>query len=457
MSGMKTKTNVNNLYRKLLLAVALIAICHSALAAEKLGMFVEVKRYLADNSNTRYEIDYQVPYKNMLFLTRDRVFFAELKVSLSISNADSVVFQKEFTNNIGVSSKYDVTSSGKAFLDRISMTLASAGFVIRIRFEDVNSAKMYDWEYEVKPLGKEDSLSDLELVTLVTADSTAMSAKFKRGEWFFQPNPAGVFSKDIYDSLFCYIEPYLKNGQTNHIRFSLSKDNTEILSQDYTLEGTAGMQPQILTINLSDLELGKYTATLECGNTEHLLTRQSELIITHQTEKLNFIFADPDDEYLLLRYLSSVKAQSSWKSMSKEAKMRYISQLWEALASAANISVAEALAKYQERIDFCNKYYSHFEPGWKSDMGRIYIRLGAPSDIEKDETSDDTKFVRKDFQIWRYNNFGSPVYIFVDKQMNGNYRLVYAINDDNEKTSPDWRKYLGSQFDEDRLTKRSQE
>jgi len=35
--------------------------------------------------------------------------------------------------------------------------------------------------------------------------------------------------------------------------------------------------------------------------------------------------------------------------------------------------------------------------------------------------------------------------------MNGNYKLMYVDNDDLESTNPNWRKYLGSDFDESKL------
>ena len=88
-------------------------------------------------------------------------------------------------------------------------------------------------------------------------------------------------------------------------------------------------------------------------------------------------------------------------------------------------------------------------------MGRIYIRNGSPSDIEGDveslTSSDETRYVRKDYQIWKYSGLNKGVYLFVDNQFSGNFKLVYVSNDERESTFPDWRKYLGNDFDETRL------
>ncbi|MCK9309454.1 MAG: GWxTD domain-containing protein, partial [Candidatus Cloacimonetes bacterium] len=103
------------------------------------------------------------------------------------------------------------------------------------------------------------------------------------------------------------------------------------------------------------------------------------------------------------------------------------------------------------RIDFANRRYGSSLAGWKSDMGRVYIRNGAPDDIERDTSSDQARFVRKDYQIWKYYTNQQPVYVFVDTQMSGKYKLIYADSDDLENSDPDWMRYLGTDFDESRL------
>jgi len=137
--------------------------------------------------------------------------------------------------------------------------------------------------------------------------------------------------------------------------------------------------------------------------------------------------------------------------MSKEAKRRYITNFWTEMAATRNQSIEAVLKTYNDRLNYCNARFSHFEKGWKSDMGRIYLRNGPPSDIETDTSSDETRFVRKDYQIWKYYGAFKAVYVFVDIPMNGNYKLIYSKNDEQESTFPDWRKYLGTDFDESRL------
>jgi GWxTD domain-containing protein len=438
---------------RFVLSLLLLSCCIlNLIAAEKLGMFIEVKRYLDEKYNTKYDIDYQVPYKNLMFQTRGNTFYAELKVIVSIANADSVLMTKEFTNNIGVTRKYDVTTSSKSYLDRISLTLAKPGYILNLSFTDINSGKTFEWSYTTEQLSLEDKLSDMELLSAVTADTLSYSNKFLRNGLYYVPEPSGLVSRELHDSIFFYCEAYGIKSSNARAVLTLLRGETPVLIKTYNFTRTSGIQRLLYPVAISALDIGSYNAVIELSDNESIYSRSYELVITEQTEQMYFIFADLEDDYQLLKYISVQKNANNWKTMSKEAKRRYISSFWAGLAAMNNQSPETLLKKYKDRVDYSNSHFSHFSKGWISDMGRIYIRNGSPTDTEGDveslTSSDDTKFVRKDYQIWKYSGHNKAVYLFVDVQMNGNFKLVYARNDEQESTYPDWRKYLGSDFDE---------
>lgn len=437
--------------KQLMLLYLAFALSANLMANERLGMFVDIKRFFDPAKNTTFVIDYQVPYKNLMFLSRDNAYYAELKVKISIANADSVLITKEFINDIGVSRKYDVASSNKSYLDRISLTLAQSGFILTIDFEDMNTNKSYVWTYVNQQLDPKDRLSDIELVTEMSADTLSFSQKFKRDKEIHKPEASGLVSRNLQDSVFFYCEAYDVVNPNAKAVLSIRKDDLthQIMSQN--LNKTGIIVPIIFPVNINNLEQGKYSVTIDLMEADDVFVRASDFIITEQKEDLFFLFTNEDDEYQLIRYIAGTMSSSNWKNMSQDAKRRYISNFWLSLAAQVNQTPEFVLNIYKQRVDYANARFSHFEKGWKSDMGRIYIRNGQPSDIEEDTTTDDTRFVRKDFQIWKYSGGNKAVYLFVDIPMNGNYKLVYADNDEQESTYPNWRRYLGNDFDETRL------
>jgi len=173
--------------------------------------------------------------------------------------------------------------------------------------------------------------------------------------------------------------------------------------------------------------------------------------VIEEKEEEFFLFANPDDEFELMRIFMGNRISADWKDLSQDSKKRYITQFWRNMASNTNRSIQSIMDLVQERIDYSNKHFGHFKKGWTSDMGRIYIRNGAPDDIQRETSSDESRFVRKDYQIWKYSTGNKPVYLFIDIQMNGNYKLIYVVNDDMESSNPDWMRYVGYDFDTSKL------
>jgi GWxTD domain-containing protein len=440
------------IFRKAAIILALI-LSIQALMAEQLGMFVEVKRYLNANKDTKFVIDYQVPYKNLMFRTRENAYFAELKVNIEIAYPDSENYipVREFTNNIGVTRKYDVTDSQKSFLDRISLTPPQTGFKLKVNFEDINGQKSYQWSYVTENLKPDEIVSDLELIQTIRPDTTLYSQKYVREKKSFLPSVSGIINNNYEDSIYIFCEYYASREQDAKATLTVYKDSTAVFISNIQREEIPYNGNLLFPINISNLEPGRYVVKVEARNRGAVQSKTLVFFITEQAETRYFIFSDVEEEHQFIRRLAPSRAANNWDSMSQQAKKRFISNFWQTLASANNMSVEDVLELYTKRIDHANRYYSHFDKGWNTDMGRVYIRNGPPDEIEKDTSSDETRFVRKDYQIWKYLKRSHPVYIFVDIAMNGNFKLVYAENDEQESTDPDWKRYLGTDFDESKL------
>jgi GWxTD domain-containing protein len=206
-----------------------------------------------------------------------------------------------------------------------------------------------------------------------------------------------------------------------------------------------------LKIPLEKFKPGIHKGFLSIQTNDMVEQRYFDFVIAERIEKLHFALTDPEEEIQLIKIFGTVRIPTDWKNMNLETKKTVISQAWQTMAANASLQPDDLIFMISDRIDHCNKNFSHFDAGWKTDMGRIYIRNGAPDDIEKDQTGDDTRFVRKDIQIWKYQKQKNAAYVFVDVQMSGNFKLIYVVNDPMENSHPDWQRYLGESFDTDRL------
>jgi GWxTD domain-containing protein len=79
----------------------------------------------------------------------------------------------------------------------------------------------------------------------------------------------------------------------------------------------------------------------------------------------------------------------------------------------------EALTQHLERVQYVVKEFSQFGPGWRADRGRVYIRYGAPQQVD---TAMDNRS-QGEYEIWRYFDRGLT-FVFYDMFGVGDYKLV---------------------------------
>lgn len=65
----------------------------------------------------------------------------------------------------------------------------------------------------------------------------------------------------------------------------------------------------------------------------------------------------------------------------------------------------ELIKQYYNRVQWANRYFTSYKPGWKTDRGMIYLVFGAPNFVNRS----------KNTEIWTYgelNNYRSLTFIF---------------------------------------------
>lgn len=439
---------------RLFFSLVIILISFSTLlGSDKLNMFIDYNRFLDKNKNTILLLDYQIPYENLAFLATNNGYFAELNVKVKITEADSIFLEHEINDIIGVKNKADTGNRKKSYLNRLSFTLHKPLYTIQFSALDINSQKNFFYEFQIETLPPSSLLSDVELNSEVRPDTSQYLVKFKRNNVLYRSEPSILFNKSINDYIYLYLEIYNWNSTSESclLNLSLEKDSLVVMDEYIDFQPGPGSESINLKIPLKDLNPGFYNGTIVLQSAERNEERNIEFAVIEEKEEEFFLFANPDEEYELMRIFLGNKIPSDWGKMNQDTKRRYITQFWRDMAFSTNRSVQSIMDLVQKRIDYANRNFTHFKQGWTSDMGRIYIRNGPPDDIQRDTSSDESRFVRKDYQIWKYVSGKKPVYMFIDIQMNGNYRLIYVENDDLEASNPDWMRYVGSDFDTSKL------
>lgn len=432
-----------------------LMICSYWLAAQNtLNMFIDYNRFLNAEKKTIFLVDYQIPYRNLLFLAAQSGFFAEVEVQLELYKADSLAFSQQITDNIGIRNKADAGSASKKYMNRLSYIMDDPSYLMKFKATDINSGKQFAWAYSIEELDPSSIISDIELNSMVKADTLQYLEKFRRNKVLYQSEPSLLINKSLQDSIFLYFEVYRPepfNGDKCLLNLAIFKDSLTVMNEDLEFVPRPGAQSFSLKIPLKNLKAGKHSGTVTIQAGKVIQKREFMFVLTEEHEQSYALMPNPDDEYELMRYFLSSQLPTNWKDLDETMKRRYITQFWRNMALNTSRSIPDIMELVKERLDYTNKYFGHHRAGWTTDMGRIYIRNGAPDEIIRDTSSDQSRFVRKDYQIWKYSSGYKPVYVFIDIQMSGNFRLIYVEDDDMENSDPDWLRFLGSDFDESNL------
>ena len=79
----------------------------------------------------------------------------------------------------------------------------------------------------------------------------------------------------------------------------------------------------------------------------------------------------------------------------------------------------EALLEFMRRVRYAAEHFQHYGPGWRSDMGRIYIKFGPPDQSETRPATSQSPQI----EVWFYNQ-PYRQFVFADRDGFGRFVLM---------------------------------
>ncbi len=136
-------------------------------------------------------------------------------------------------------------------------------------------------------------------------------------------------------------------------------------------------------------------------------------------------------------YIITDEEKQAFKRLkTDEERQQFVEQFWLRRDPTPDTEENEYKEEHYRRIAYANDHYASGIPGWKTDRGMIYIKYGAPDEIDShpsggsyerpiDEGGGETSTYP--FEDWRYryiDGVGTNVIIeFVDTTMSGEYKI----------------------------------
>ena len=175
-------------------------------------------------------------------------------------------------------------------------------------------------------------------------------------------------------------------------------------------------EPVVIRPSQSDLFLGRYTFEVELveGKQRWRVERSFEVDESGPPRGREFErMMEP------LSYVAEAQEIDELRRLAPEQQEEGWTAFWRRRDPTPDTPRNEAMIEFFRRVRYAEQHFQGFGPGWRSDMGRIYIKFGAPDQIESRPASTQTP----QLEIWYYNQ---PYrrFVFGDREGFGRYVLL---------------------------------
>lgn len=384
--------------------------------------------YTGDSSaNSRVDIYIEIPLENIQFkfISSQNKYTANIEYSILIVDETNKAFVNEkYTSDISYTKDDRLKSKYNSEFIIKSFSLPSGKYSVEVEIRDKNNQNQF---------------SESSIIHV----NNFQSSDFTLSDIMFVSNyEEGKDGKKIITPL---VTKNVGGNKTFYVFFEVNNlSNADIEKKfDYKISKIDNNKKNIVSAGTFDyvLKPGK-NQKIEKFSSEDFLTGNYSIEISDKAENKNLVTKEFNfrwtDFPVTIKDLDVAIAQCIYFANADEfdklrnAKTRLEKEkafinFWRSKDPTPNTAKNEVMLDYYNRVRIANERYSTHFPGWKTDMGMVYIIFGDPSNIERHPFTEGTK----PYEIWDYYDVNRR-FIFVDNTGFGDYRLTEPIW--NEKT-----------------------
>lgn len=371
-----------------------------------------------DLSMGRIDVFLDILYDDVQFVVDADSFKAEYELSVIILDGRDQVDGDLWKETISVDT-FDATNSRNDIsLSHKSFSLEPGKYTVKLRFEDLNSAKTWDAEEKIKiddyskpPI----SASEIVFARRVSFDGGQVKSIF--------PEVTNR-NKGLGHPAFAYFEIYNPMGaEFAELTYEIRGENS-----DYRERRT-----EALTLNG---ERSGYSIDLPTDSLQHdRYVLRVEIVANGKKAQIEKTFyvrwsglprntGDLDEAILQLHYIAS---RDEWKKLRKapdKEKLELFIKFWKDRDPTPGTDENEAMQSYYARVEAANQNFSVMgRKGWQTDRGLVFIILGPPNEVIQNNYPSNSR----PYHIWQYYAINRQ-FEFFDRNGFGDFEFINPIS-----------------------------
>ena len=379
------------------------------------------------DSLARVDVYALIPYESLRFEKKGNLFGANYEITIRVDDRSGNKVKEEMEVRKLTETDYFTAMGGNGNFDyhQTVMELPPGSYKITADINDSHSGKIFR---------RSRNLTVINFTKYPFAMSSIMLVNSIEGiEGNFKITPH--LSDDIgslTDGFFLFFEVYntdmLEQADFAYKIFD-GKGDLFFQSEKFRKKLDAEKSQQYIKVSLNDkFDQGNYKITLFAlrPNDDEEIKESDYLAITERSLKFNPMIAGKvlKDIDLAIRQLTYVAEKDELEfiqaATTAEEKHKRFKDFWKMKDPSPQTDKNEAFETYYGRIEYADKKFKSYTAGWRSDMGMVFIIYGSPYNIERYNSTTDTR----QFERWTYGN--NKQFTFVDNSGFGNDFRLYS-------------------------------
>ncbi|PIS30773.1 MAG: hypothetical protein COT43_00945 [Candidatus Marinimicrobia bacterium CG08_land_8_20_14_0_20_45_22] len=421
---------------------------------------VDYATFRASDEMDVVEVYFMIPRNLFKFVPVGDKFQSTILIRVALAQLDTVVAMDQWIIIDQKSDTVRVATSQK--IPEISTLQVKPGVYQLITVvADTNTRAKYKQEMQINVpaySGKHLQISDIHFGSQIS--KTEKSNKFSKYFGYdIIPNASSIYGMKS-PSLFSFCEVYHfqqdpNSAGTYKTHYAVTDLNQkEILSSEWKSKIKPGDSAvEINRLNIASLASGLYNLNFECvdeqsGETANYTKRfyivkeenRNLLSTAYDGEILkNLSEKELDEKFGPMKYIATETEIKMYRKSDLAGKRQIIARFWDRRDKIPQTPINEAQQEFEDRLKYANEQFrTAGQTGWKTDMGRVFIIYGLPSEVERFPSS----LEKKPYQIWYYHDIeGGIIFAFVDKTGFGSMELVHSTAR-NELQDTNWERWI---------------
>lgn len=395
----------------------------------------QTKTFSTDSA--RVDIYAAVPYSLLTFLNAVERYVADYSLTLTITDvtADTAIRSRKQEMSVTLPKseweKLEELNITRADASQFSFMLAQGKeYRLSITIRDIATKHDYvkNKTFTVRRFPP-DSVSVSDIVVYRSRTGSRILPLIGEEASELRPSEAGMFF-ELYGA--AQSSPYY-----HLVRLAFAEAENEEVSRTVSVVVATGERRMPVFSSLVGLDLWKGSYVLESylfsDSRDTLLTDPKELrekamsyssrpLVVSADRGIPLASYNIDEAVEQLFYIATGGAYDSLRRAETTVeKRRAIMAFWEGRKPNPTDDYNPPMEIFYRRVKYANNTYKGSQAGWRSDQGKIYIMLGAPTSSQRYAY----EVNQRPYEVWEYYDLNQRYY-FVDQFLVGDYRLATA-------------------------------